>query len=65
MEKRKVISRKNLPTRLPIWPTAIIWLLMDYYNASDITHGVVWTIWAILWIVVIVNFWTEEEKEVV
>ena len=65
MEKRRVISRKNLPTKLPVSFTALVIIWIDFYEASDILKGVLFTFLAITWITSTINLFTEESKEVV
>ena len=50
MEKsRVVISWDNLPTRLPIWRTVIVFMLLRYEHASDLVCGIVYTLLALWW----------------
>ena len=48
--KRKVISRGNLPHKLPVFNTLVIILAMDYWNAPQWLCGVIGVIVALLWI---------------
>lgn len=38
-EKRKIISKKNLPTGLPLFKLAVLLLLLDRYNAPEWAYG--------------------------
>lgn len=49
----KVIAAKNLPKKLPVWPTVIILLSLDNWKASEFTRGVVYALLVILWIIAI------------
>lgn len=57
---RKVVDDANLPTRLPFLTTAVAWLLMDRFGASDTVQGVVWTVLAILWIASVISVFQQE-----
>jgi hypothetical protein len=46
----KVISSKNLPARLPLWTTILMWLVLERLNAPGWVWGVVGTIFVVLWI---------------
>ena len=61
----KVISAKNLPARLPIFSTAVFYLLMDNLNASPVAWGVGITLVVILWIVAIIAICTQEHVDVI
>lgn len=50
MGKRNVISRRCLPTRLPLMETILMWLVLDYTHAAGWVQGVLWTLVALLWI---------------
>lgn len=51
-EPRRVISAKNLPMRMPLWPTLTLWLLLDRWHSPAWVWGAlgafivfVWAIW--------------------
>lgn len=50
----KVVSFKNLPTRLPIGDTALLWMLMDRLHAPSWVWGSVGAVWGIIVIACIV-----------
>lgn len=58
MSKR--ISRSNLPVKLPVTLTALVWIYCDAYNVSDITIGVASTLMVIIWIASIYGIVTQE-----
>ena len=60
----KVISFKQLPTRLPFQFTAVIYLLMDRFSAGALAWGIVGTLMAIIWIGCIYNIHKEERVEI-
>jgi hypothetical protein len=49
MKASKVISRKQLPTNLPLQFTAIVWLLLDRFDSPGWAWGVCGTVLALLW----------------
>ena len=63
-EERKVIKRTNLPSRLPIWNTLILYMFLDLYGFSATVQAVVWTVWVMIWIIVLVNFWNEKDVDI-
>jgi len=63
METPKVISWKNMPTRLPIWTSATAYLLLEHFNASQVIWGVVGTIFGLGWIVAVIQLFREEKVE--
>jgi hypothetical protein len=62
--KRKVIATKNQPTTLPLTQTACVYLLMDHFHASNLIQGIVWTLFALLWIGAIILICNEEHVEI-
>lgn len=64
MRKTKVISRAELPGRLPIYQTILIWLLLDRMQASQWIWGVMGTLFGLLWIGSIVALIKEEQVSV-
>jgi len=58
----KVIARKNLPVRLPLFPTITLWLLLDKLQSPGYVWGIVGTLMALIWIAAI--FMIIKEKEV-
>lgn len=63
MKRHKVVSNKNLPMRLPIFPTITLWLLLDRLDAAVWVWSVVGTLWVILWIVAAITCWLQELTE--
>lgn len=51
MNKIKVISRRNLPGKLPLLQTLVAILSLDYWNAPQWLWGVVGIILTMYWIV--------------
>ena len=60
----KVISPKNLPTKIPVSFTAILFLIMDKYNAAGWVWGLVGGVMALLWIGCIITISKEERMEI-
>lgn len=71
MEDKKVISYKNLPTKLPLGFTALVWMILDKTNAPELIQGIVWTIVGVFWLIAInlifrqtqVNMFDKEENK--
>ena len=49
--KNKTIARRNLPPRAPVGLTAVAFLLLDRFHASDAMWGAAGVILAGIWIV--------------
>ena len=64
--KRSVISRKNLPARLPLWQTVVLILLYDRIPPENIWGQIAWGIL----LIILISTWALEmlslvmEKEV-
>lgn len=41
--KPRKIAYANLPMRMPVWHTIVLWLLLDRLQVSGYTWGVFWT----------------------
>jgi len=48
MKKRVVIKVSSLPVRPPILLAAVLWLLLDRFDAPGWAFGVMWTLIAML-----------------
>lgn len=64
MNRVRCIKQSNLPPRLPILSTAVIWLLVDRYDVPGAWRGVIWTLWAIWWALVCAAVWFYEPVDV-
>lgn len=63
MNKRKALSPKNHPRRIPLTLFAVVWLLMDRFQPSGWVWGVVGTICAVLMILSVVDCFTAQDVE--
>lgn len=64
MAKQKVLSKKQMPIKLPVVGTGFWLLVMDKYNAPGWLWGVVITILSIVWIALIVGVTREQSTEI-
>jgi hypothetical protein len=64
MEKKKVIHRKYLPTRIPLITIAVAWLLCDRIGMPQWAWGVFWTIMVVLIILSIFVSFYEDDRDV-
>lgn len=62
--KQKVISRKNLPTKIPLVTILLAYLFLDKFNAPQWLWGVVITVLSICVIVCIVAMCNEESIDI-
>ena len=63
-KKKRVIAPSSLPARIPLWPTIVIYLLLEKLQATDLVKGVVYTLLVIWWVVAIYNSNREESRDV-
>ena len=60
----KVLSIKNLPTRLPIGTTALLWMLLDRLHVPSWVWGSVGAAWVIIVIACIVAMFQEHAVDI-
>lgn len=60
----KVISRKNLPVKLPAFQTLLTFLAMDHWNAPSWLWGVASTVWVVLWIICFASIASENDVDI-
>lgn len=63
--KRKVLAHKCVPLH-PIrvlYPAAVQWLFLDRFGAPGWLWGVFWTLNALMFVVIVVAWWAQEEYE--
>ena len=60
----KVIAFKQLPSRLPIQSSIVIYLLMDRLNAGALAWGIVGTLLVIVWLAAIYQVYNQEQTEI-
>ena len=63
-QKKRVIAPSSLPTKIPLWPTIVLYLLLEHQQASGVEQGVVYTLLALWWVVAIYNSNREETRDV-
>jgi hypothetical protein len=65
MKKTKAIKRKNLPAKLPVTSTVIMLIAVDYWQAPEWLKGILYFIYALIWITAIyVMFFSTEYVDV-
>lgn len=62
MKKRKVI--KNTPSRLPVIASLVAYLCLDKWNAPEWLWGVMGVIFAVIWILAVVDIWNCERIDI-
>ena len=60
---RKVLQQNNLPTKLPLWQTAVAFLLMERFNAPEWLWGVFGFFFFIVWCTNIYSLVTQENVD--
>lgn len=63
MKKKKVLSLKSLPAKLPITSTVTCALALYYWKAPEWLWGVFGILFAFAWVTVIFNKVIEEEVD--
>lgn len=64
MERRKVISRKNVPGSLPLTLTIVCVMALDFWNAPGWMCGVVGLLLLISWISCLITVLTDEKIDI-
>ena len=63
-KKKHVVAPSSLPTRISLWPTIVIYLLLEKLQATDLVKGIVYTLLALWWIGAFVSMYHEERRDV-
>lgn len=64
MKNIKVISRKNLPTKLPLTLTLTIYLALDHWSAPEWLYGALSLYLIVVWIYIVIRVFKEEQVDV-
>jgi hypothetical protein len=65
MKTQKVVSYKQLPSKLPFGFTAIVYLLVDKFQPSDLIRGIIIGFIVLLWLAALYQkFVVEESTEI-
>lgn len=56
----KVIHPVNMPSKLPLWPTLLAWLWLDYLGWPTALTAVLCTLAGLVWLGTILAICTEE-----
>lgn len=59
MQQRFVIKPSSLPSRLPISFGLLVYLVMEHFHAAGWVQGIVWTLYALLFIGAAICIWNE------
>lgn len=59
----RVISYKNMPVRLPVGGTCVLYLMLDRFQAPGWVWGVLGTLLAILWGIVVHRLFAQKQIE--
>jgi len=60
--KNKVV--KNIPVKLPIWNTVIMFMGLDLWNATDLIRGICYTICVVIWLISIFIIVNQENVDI-
>ena len=61
---KKVIASKNFPARLPVVPTLVIGISLDYWNAPEWLWGAIGFLVLLAWVGSIYEIATREEVDI-
>lgn len=64
-EKKYVISRENLPTKLPLFATLVTALACDYWDAPGWLWGALGVLFLALWIYAIIRLMNDDDMDVI
>lgn len=64
MKKRKVISHKNLPARMPLSGTLVCFLALDRIGAPGWVWGIVGTLLVVVWWVYVMDVKDQVDVEI-
>lgn len=64
MKKKFVLSRKQMPSNIPLFHTALLFLILERFNASPLVWGIVGTLWAIILLACIYAVIRQETMEI-
>lgn len=59
----KVLAHKNIPTKFPIWTTAVGWLLLDRFQPAQWVWGAVGVLALIIWGISIHAVFTQKQVD--
>ena len=59
---RTVIPWNHLPAQLPTQTTALVYLLLEHFDAPGWVWGVVCTMLALIWVLAGLRMWTDKPK---
>jgi hypothetical protein len=62
--KRKKIKATCLPSKPPLTLTIAVVVALDYYQASGIVTGILYTLLALIWIAVLIDIFNAEYIDV-
>jgi hypothetical protein len=60
MKKEKVIAHKYLQGRIPVFQTLTLWMFLEFVNASQLTYGIVGTIWGFYFVFCIYRLFSQD-----
>ena len=63
-KKKRVVAPSSLPTRIPLWPTIVLYLLLEHLQASGLVQGIVYTLLALWWIGALTSMYGEDRRDV-
>ena len=63
MKKSKWIHRSNMPLKLPVTSSVVLYLLLDKCQAAGWVQGVAYTIMGLIWVGAVVAIFNSERLE--
>ena len=64
MKKFKVIHAKNLPGKLPIYPTIITWLALDHWRAPEWLYGSFAFLGGLMWALCVIKIIHQQTEDI-
>ena len=63
MKKAKWIHQNNVPLKLPVTSSVVLYLLLDKLQVAGWVQGVAWTVMSLIWLTGIVAIVNSERLE--
>lgn len=63
MKKQFRIKYSNMPVKLPIISTVVLFIALDHWNASDLIRGIFYTLYGMIWIIALISVGLEKSVD--
>lgn len=63
MKEKKVISRQNMPTRIPLVSALVVYLALEHFNSPEWLYGALGVLFLAAFISSFVRLWRESQVD--